>query len=178
MNGASSGRNGRARAMTLIELAVAISISLILSFAIVLLLGQQVRFYTQLQKFRFLREEAPQINSLFATILSGADSYRIYATGNTARSPDASPTRSGTALRLSFQLSSGEERLSVVAQESEGVSGLHYYTADELGIFPETPTWTISRAPTETLFSNENGFLEIRMRDQHGSEITYGGNPD
>lgn len=178
MNGASSGRNGKARAMTLVELAVAISISLALSFAIVLLLGQQVRFYTQLQKFRFLREEAPQINSLFATILSEADSYRIYATGNTARSPEALPSRSGSALRLSFHLSNGEERLSVVAQESGEVSGLHFYRADELGRFPETPSWTISRAPTETVFSNENGFLEIRMRDQNGSEITYGGNPD
>ena len=139
MNGASSGRNGRARAMTLIELAVAISISLILSFAIVLLLGQQVRFYTQLQKFRFLREEAPQINSLFATIVSGADSYRIYATGNTARSPDGLPARSGTALRLSFQLSSGEKRLSVVAQESEGVSGLHYTRRTNWEYFRKRP---------------------------------------
>ncbi len=171
-------RTSRDAAFSLIELTMAISLSLGIGIALLFMIEQQMRFSRRIADFHFLREEAPQINSLFSAILNRADSYRIYPDIDGIRSGNAAASASGSALSLRFNQPDGSKRTAVVAQGSEGAPGLHYYLGNLDGSLPATPSWVISRSPATVLFTNANGFLEVTLRDAAGSEVTYSGNPD
>ena len=89
-----SPRQRRSRGFTLLEMTFAIGMSLGIAAMLVGLMQQQVSFTRLLTQFRFLREEAPNINTLMTTMLNKADSYRIYtSTGNASTAPSHGPTQ-------------------------------------------------------------------------------------
>ncbi|MEM9281979.1 MAG: hypothetical protein AAGA96_09145, partial [Verrucomicrobiota bacterium] len=66
------------KAFTIIEMTVALAMSLGIAFALLGLLQQQVAFNRALADFSFLRDDAPQVNTLLTNIINKADNYRIY----------------------------------------------------------------------------------------------------
>ena len=65
---------------TLIEMTIAMVMSLGVASATMLLLSQQLSFIKMVQKFDFLRDDAPSINLLVSRIVGRATGYRLYAT--------------------------------------------------------------------------------------------------
>lgn len=165
-------------AFSLIEMAMAISISLGLAMGLLALIGQQIEFSRRIAQFQFLRDEAPQINTLFAAIISRAHSYRVHADLPAAIAGQPAPDSSGEALQLRFLQPDGRIRRALLGPGPNGEKGLHYYLESPLGSFPDEPSWTVSRVPSAVRFSNTSGVLEITLQDDVGSEITYSGNPD
>lgn len=168
----------RSAAFSLLELSMAISISLGIAVGLLALIGQQIEFSRRIADFQFLRDEAPHINTLFAAIVSRADSYRIHADLPAAITGESTPDISGSALRLRFLQPDGSIREAILSSGPNGERGIHYYLGSLEGGFPAEPSWTVSRVPSSVSFSNVNGFLEITLQDDVGSEITYSGNPD
>lgn len=171
-------RKFRVVAFTLIEMAMAISISLGLAVGLLALIGQQIEFSRRIADFQFLRDEAPQINTLFAAIISRADSYRIHADLPAAIAGEPAPDSSGSALQLRFLQPDGSIRRALLGPGPNGERGIHYYLESSLSGFPGEPSWTVSSIPSAVRFSNLSGILEITLQDDAGSEITYSGNPD
>lgn len=174
---ARAGRSG----FTLIELTLAITLSLGAAGAIIALLSQQVSFNRMLADYRFIRDEAPQVSSLIGNLLNKADSYRIYPGLDEAKSMDGAVRSEGRALRLRFRSPDGGLTHAIIAFETaaDGGAQLNYYYWDGIGAgWPAAPAWTISRRPTLVEFDNTSGVLLITMRGPSDEEITYAGSPD
>jgi len=90
-------------AFTLIEMAMAISISLGLAVGLLALIGQQIEFSRRIADFQFLRDEAPQINTRFLRRLSAAPIPTGFIPTCLPRSPGNRPlTRSGRLFSFVF----------------------------------------------------------------------------
>lgn len=172
-------RKGRA-AFTLLEMTLAISLSLGIASAIVGLLQQQLSFTSTLNHFHFLREEAPQINTLLGTVINKADSYRIYASRNDAMASSGAIRSDGRALRMRLRNPDGTAAHAVVAFETAGsVNRLNFYFRNHnQASWPSSPSWTISSKPALVDFDNTSGILLITLTGPKGEQITYAGNPE
>src|SRR5690606_4909292 len=148
--------SSRSRGFTLVEMSLALSLTLGIAATIVVLLQQQVSFVGMISRFQFLREEAPQINTLLATLLNKADSYRIYSNREQAVSGSGAVNRDGRALRLRFRNPDGSQSHAIVAfEEQEGRNRLNFYFRKEnQASWPNAPSWTISALPSAVDFSN------------------------
>ena len=169
----------RSAGYSLIEMALAMALTLGIAAAIVALLQQQVSFTRVLGRFHFLREEAPQINSLLATLVNKADSYRIYGSHAQAVAATGATTHDGRALRLRFRNPDGTASHAIVSFEIQnGQNRLNFYFRSETQTtWPGSPSWTISSVPTLVDFSNDTGILLVAMTGPNGEQITYAGNP-
>lgn len=167
-------------AFTIVEMALAVSLTLGVAAALIGLINQQVDFATALSNFRFLREEAPQINTLLTTIVNKSDSYRIYPSSWKARTYDGPVRENGKAIWLRFRNPDGTSDQAIIAFETvAGERRLNYYfRAYNASSWPNNATWTISTAPDVVNFSNTTGVLEIELVGSAGEQITYAGNPD
>lgn len=170
----------RSTGFTLIEMALAMALSLGIAATIVALLQQQVSFAGALGRFHFLQAEAPQINTLLATLVNKADSYRIYGNRDQAIAATGAVTQGGRALRLRFRNPDGTASQAIVAFEAqEGQDRLNFYFRNESQTtWPGAPSWTISSAPAQVDFSNDTGILLVAMTGPNGEQITFAGNPD
>jgi prepilin-type N-terminal cleavage/methylation domain-containing protein len=164
---------------TLIEMTLALALSLGISATVVAILRQQVSFARITANFQFLCQDAPQVNSLLSRILQKADSYSIYENRADAMSATAAVQTGGRALRLRFRNPDDTETHAVVAFESiNGISRLNYYhRASGQTAWPTDPSWVISSRPTLVDFANDTGILLITMTGPNGEQIIYGGNP-
>lgn len=164
---------------SLVEMALAMALTLGIAATIVALLQQQVSFTRALGRFHFLREEAPQINTLLSTLVNKADSYRIYKSRSNAVASTEAVTKDGRTLRLRFRNPDGTASHAIVSFEAQsGRNRLNFYFRNESqSSWPSTPSWTISSAPTLVDFSNETGILLVAMTGPSGEQITYAGNP-
>lgn len=176
----NASRYNQHRGFTLIEMTLALALSLGIAASVVALLQQQVSFTQIIGRFQFLREEAPQINTLLASLLSDADSYRIYPSRANAVSGMAPVTSNGRALRLRLRNPDGTANYAIIAFETmDGNSRLNfYYRSTDDSSWSSTPSWTISSRPSLVDFSNNTGILLIAMTGPNGEEITYAGNPN
>lgn len=168
------------RAFTLLEMTLALALTLGIAVTVVGLLQQQVSFTRILANFQFLREEAPQVNTLLSTLVNKADSYRIYGNRANAAASTGAVQTGGRALRLRFRNPDGTSDLAIVSFEMHnGKNRLNfYYRPSSLTSWPTSPNWTISSKPALVDFSNNTGILLIAMTGPNGEEITYAGNPD
>ncbi len=165
---------------TLLEMTLALAMSLGIAGTVVGLLQQQISFTKILSNFQFLREEAPQINTLLATLINKADSYRIYGNRASAAAASGAVQTGGRALRLRFRNPDGTTNYAIVSFEYfNGKNRLNFYyrPADQTS-WPTSPSWTITSKPSLVDFSNNTGILLIAMTGPNGEEITYAGNPD
>lgn len=168
------------KAFTLLEMTIALAMSMGIAATLIVFMQQQVSLAQVMQRFSFLRDEAPQINTLLSTIINKADVYRIYETTNDAKTA-TSPVRSGgRALRLRFRLPDGGFDTAIISFETQnGDDQLNYYHLPKgESTWPTAPSWTITSKPSLIDFSNPNGILLITINGEHGEEITYAGNPE
>ncbi len=165
---------------TLIEMSLAIALTLGIAMAVIGMLQQQISFSSLLARFQFLREDAPQINTLMANIINKADSYRIFASRANAIAATGAIQTGGRALRLRLREPDGTAAHAIIAFEShEGKNRLNfYYRPNGQTSWPTTPSWVISSRPTLVDFANNTGILLITMTGPNEEQITYAGNPE
>ncbi|MAS95809.1 MAG: hypothetical protein CMO55_21610 [Verrucomicrobiales bacterium] len=166
----------RRKAFTVLEMTMAMALAMGIAATVIGLLQQQVSFTSILTKFSFLRDDAPQVNTLLSSIVSRADTYRLFGSYQNAKSL-SNPVRSNaTTLWLRFRNPDGSIDNGAVVFENEELN--FYYKNHNTANWPSSPSWTISSKPTSVVFANTSGVLEITMRGPTGEEITYAGNPD
>lgn len=169
-------RSVRKRAFTLIEMTMAMALAMGIAATLIGLLQQQVSFTSILTKFSFLRDDAPQVNTLLTSIVNRADAYRLFGSYQNAKSL-SSPIRSdATTLWLRFRNPDGSTDNGAVAFENDQLN--FYYKSHNSANWPTSPTWTISSKPSSVVFANTSGILEITLTGPYGEEITYAGNPE
>lgn len=170
----------RRRAFTLIEMTMALAMTLTIAAIILTLLQQQLTFGKALAKFGFLRDEAPQINTLLTSLVNEADTYRIFVDLDSAKSFSNAVRTEGKSLRLRFRRPDGATDDGIVAfEERNGIKQLNYYLKTSGAIsWPTTPRWTASSKPSNVEFDNSFGILQVTMTGPNGDEITYAGNPE
>jgi len=173
-------RNKTGMGFTLIEMTLAVSLSVGIAATIIATLQQQVSFTRVISSFQFLRDEAPQINTLLANLVNKADSYRIYVSRTAAMTSSGAVNTSGRALRLRFRNPDGSSSSAVICFEpANGKNRLNFYFRGPSDTsWPTTPSWTITSRPALVDFSNNTGILLIAMTGPNGEEITFAGNPD
>ena len=167
------------RGFTLLEMTIALAMSMGIAATLIVFLQQQVSLATVMNRFSFLRDEAPQINTLLTTIIKKADNYRIYADLDNAKNA-ANPVRTGgRALRLRFRHPDGGfDTVIIVFENQNGANRLNYYLLPNgSNTWPSSPKWTITSKPQLIDFSNPEGILLIKITGSNGDEITYAGNP-
>lgn len=174
--------NGRSRArraaFSLTEMALAMSMAMGVAGATVVLMQQHVSFLRVMNRFNFLRDEAPTINLLLSRIINEADSYRVYPSKTAAINGSGAVNTGGTALWLRFRNPDGTARQSAIVFESvSGEDQLNFYTRSSTG-WASSPDWTISSLPTNVTFSNDTGVLLITVTGPENEEITYVGNSE
>lgn len=170
----------RRSAFTLIEMTMALAMTLTIAAIILTLLQQQLAFGKTLGKFGFLRDEAPQINTLLTSLVNRADNYRIFANLSSAKSFSNAVRTGGKSLRLRFRRPDGATDDGIVSfEERNGIKELNYYLKTSGSLtWPTTPRWTVSSKPSNVEFDNSFGILQITMTGPNGDEITYAGNPE
>lgn len=167
------------RGFTLIEMTLAMAMTLGIGMAVLGMLQQQISFSSALARFQFLREDAPQINTLMANLINRADSYRIYANRANAATGTSAVRTDGRALRLRLREPDGSSAHAIISfEEFNGRDRLtFFYRANGQADWPATPSWVISSRPTLVNFANDTGILLITMTGPSGEQITYAGNP-
>jgi prepilin-type N-terminal cleavage/methylation domain-containing protein len=168
------------RGFTLIEMTMALALSLGIAGVLVGILQQQISFTTIMNKFSFLREDAPQVGTLLTNVINKADNYRIFPDTGNARDMQGAVRSGGKSLRLRFRNPDGTSDQAIVAFEAiEGEKRLNYYfkpSSEET--WPTNPEWTISARPDAVTFDNSTGILLVTLTGENGEEVTYAGNPD
>jgi len=168
------------KAFTLLEMTIALAMSMGIAATLVVFLQQQVSLAQVMNRFTFLRDEAPQINTLLSTIINKADNYRIYTNLDSAKNSSNPVRAGGRALRLRFRDPDGDFDTAIISFENQnGSNRLNYYLLPSGSTtWPNTPSWTITSKPQLMDFSNPDGILLIRITGKNGDEITYAGNPE
>ncbi|MDF1740152.1 MAG: hypothetical protein P1U86_13400 [Verrucomicrobiales bacterium] len=168
------------RGFTLIEMTLALSMTLTIAGVLLILLQQQLSFGQALGQFSFLRDEAPQVNTLLTSLTSRADNYRIFANLDSAKNFSNAVRSGGKALRLRFRNPDGSTQDGIVAFEERNDSKeLNYYLKDgDTTAWSSTPRWTVSSQPENIVFDNSFGILIVTITGPNGDEITYAGNPE
>jgi hypothetical protein len=160
--------------MTLVELTVYMAMALALSAALLMMLQSHFTFMRMLSSMAFLRDDAPQMNTMLTGILGQADSYRIYGSAIDAKAATNAVNTGGTAVRLRFRnpngtFSEGIVDFSVIAGEPQ----LGYYNFN--GAWSASPDWLISQQPTAVDFDDTSGILLVTLTGPFGEQITYAG---
>lgn len=167
-----SAASKRSRGFTLVELTLAIGLSLGVSAAVVGVLTQHTTFMRILSQFDFLRDDAPQINNVMSRLTGQAVSYRLYANKADAFTNTNAVNTGGTALRLIFRNPNGLIDQTVVVFENVG-------GRDELNLYqfnvswPAQKTWTITSKATAVTFADTTGILEMTLTGPANEQITY-----
>ena len=166
----------RASAFTIVELSVAVSLSLGIAGTILMLMSQHMTFLRFLERGRFLKEEVPTISLTIGRFVGHADSYLLFSNKSDAIQGSNAITTGGSALLLQSRDPSGSIRKSIVAFESgPGGGSLNIYNHNGV-TWGSTPSWAITSAPANVTFSNSSGILLTTIVGPNGEEITYGGN--
>jgi hypothetical protein len=169
---------GQARAdrrwgFTIIEMTVAIGLSIGVASAGLGVIAQHTEFMSILKQFDFLRDDAPQINNVMSRLTGQAVSYRIYPSKQDAFDNANAVNTNGTALRLIFRNPNGSMDQSVVAFEENlnNFDRLNFYQFN--GGWPATYDWTISTLAAGVVFEDASGILEMTLTGPNGEQISY-----
>ncbi|MDF1823933.1 MAG: type II secretion system protein [Verrucomicrobiales bacterium] len=164
---------------TLIEMTLAVVLSVGIAAVIVVMVQQQISITSTINRFSFLREDAPQINVLMSNLITQADDYRIYPNTANAKAALNAVTEDGNAIRLRFRLPDGSIDNAIVAFETiSGKKQLSFYYKDSgTPAWQTAPDWVVSSRPDVVRFSNNTGVLEITLVGKYGEEVTFAGNP-
>jgi hypothetical protein len=163
------------RGYTLLELSVAMSTGIAIAVLVLMLVNQQIAFLRIFKAQKFLTTEAPLLNNHLVKIIGGAESYRLYRTVGDLVDGSAAVLDNASVLMLRFKEPDGTYRASVLAFEDPGSGpGLYYRMVNTAGVLG-TPDWSLTKKPTNIVFSIEQGILRIRVTGPAGEEIVYSG---
>ena len=156
------------------EVTLAVAVCMLVASGALMLLSQQNAFQRVVNEFSFLREEAPQINSLVAQLVSRSVSYRIYGDAGNAFAGVGAVNTGGKAVRLVFRNPDGLPEESVLAFEVVGGEGRFGYYHQN-GSWPAQPDWVVSNQVADVDFSDDSGVLLMRLTGPSQEEITFAG---
>lgn len=158
---------------SLIEVTFAIIQAMALAGTVILLLSQHIAFLRIVNRFTFLRDEAPAMNVLLGRIIRQAETYRVFRTKSDAIAGTGAVTTDGSAVWLRFRNPDGSfEQAMLTYETTAGQEGLNFYHCDG-EIWGSAPDWTISSLPQNVTFANESGVLLITATGRNAEEITY-----
>ena len=171
-------RQRRSRAgFSLLEITIALALALGVAGIGLAMLTQHTAFMSMVAKFSFLREDAPQINSLVSRIFGQAVTYRIYANKSDAFNNANATTTGGSAVRLVFRNPNGQlDQSALVFETINGEQQLNFYNFD--GGWPSNPNWTVASHLADVSFANDTGVLLMSLTGPNAEEITYVGSPE
>jgi hypothetical protein len=162
--------------MTLIEVTIALGVTMGLAVASMAMLSQQLSFTRMVQNQTFLLEDCPSINNTLTRMLGRVDSYRIYPDLAGARAGGAAVITGGNAMLLSYRDSLDRINRLIVAAEDLGNGRIR------LGVYRQNgntwgtePDWVISNQAAAADFFVENGVLRVRLTGPNDEQITYSG---
>jgi hypothetical protein len=168
-------RKSRGRGYTLIELTMAMSVGIIISAIMMSLVNQQLAFLKIFRAQNFLVTEAPMLNNYMVKVIGNADSYRLYASVEDLVAGRAQVMADAPVIMLRFKEPNGTFRASVLSFENPGTgSGLYYRMVNSSGVLG-TPSWALSKRPTNVRFSIEQGILRVRVSGPNGEQVIYSG---
>lgn len=163
------------RGFTLIEMSIGLVLAMAIAGTVVLLLQQHVSFLTILDRFSFLRDDAPATAALLGRIVQQSDAHRVYPSSEAAKARTRATTTGGSAVWLRFRNPGGAPDQAIIAFDRNGDSGsLNFYHHDGTS-WATTPSWTISSKPDDVVFENDSGILLITLTGPNGEQITYAG---
>jgi len=159
----------------MVELALAVTVGMLVAGGVLMMLNTHTSFMQAMSSFRFLRDEAPQVNSLVTQLVSKSSSYRIHSTPADAFSGASAVNVGGEAVRLIYQNPSGLIDQSVIAFETvNGTPQLSYYRFQN-GAWPAQADWTITSQVASASFSDDGGVLLMSLTGPENEQITYAG---
>jgi prepilin-type N-terminal cleavage/methylation domain-containing protein len=159
---------------TLVEMAVAMSIGLMVAILVLALVNQQVAFNRIFTTQNFLTTEAPVISENVTALCSRADGFRLYNSKENALAGAGAVMADAPVAELRFQQSDGVVRRALLSFEDLGAgAALNYYVVSAAGAIGAAPDMKISGRPSRVRFAMEAGLLRVRITGPHGEEITY-----
>ncbi|MDB6077757.1 MAG: hypothetical protein JWO82_1504 [Akkermansiaceae bacterium] len=165
----------RTRGYTLIEITMVLLVSLVIGSMLMTLANQQFTFLKIFQSQNFLTEEAPIINNQLARIIGQADRFRIHSSVADAVSGVNPRLTAGPVVLLYFRQPDGTMLKGIISFENRnGSKALYYYTVPATGVL-STPDWSITKRPTNVVFSIEQGILRTTLTGPSNEQIIYSG---
>ena len=157
----------------MLEMSAALSVSLVLAVALVIMLQQHAQFLEMFRRQSFLAGEAPKIGNLLGRIINESDHYFVYATKADALGGGQPLLTEGKAVRLFFKSPNHEqaERLITVEDTSSGAA-MRFYNLRADG---SQSSWTISDRIAGADFLSDQGILNVTLTGPNGEQVTYGG---
>lgn len=158
---------------TLVEMAVAISIGLMVAVMVLALVNQQVAFTRIFNTQNFLTAEAPVISETLGTMCGRADGFRLYASKGDALAGTQPRLTDATVAELRFRHADGSLQRALLCWEDLGTGpALNYYLVSSAGTIG-SPNLKITGKPSQVRFAVEGGLLRIRLTGKAGEEIAY-----
>ncbi|QQL43742.1 PulJ/GspJ family protein [Sulfuriroseicoccus oceanibius] len=163
------------RGMTLLELTVAIMVAMLIAAGAMSMLSNQLFFGQYIQRQSFLLHESPQVSNILSRMMFSADSVRLFSSkSNVAITGGAGVTTGARSLLLAFRSPSTGYDYGMIDFDVNGKT-LDYYNYDSVSGWPATPSWTISSAAEDVVFSVSNGVVLCTVTGPNGEELTFAG---
>ena len=165
------------KGFTLVELALAIGVGLVVSSMALALFNQQLAFIRILRAQDFLTREAPMINNYVVRVIGAAEGYLLYPDMDTMRAGGPPVLADASVLVLRFRQPDGSFRGAVLSFEDDATlgEGLYYRVMDQAGAVGDEPDWWLSRQPADVNFAVEQGVLRMTVDGPNGERLTYSG---
>jgi len=165
----------RRRGYTLIELALAMGIGMMVAGMSLLLFNQQMAFLRIFRAQDFLTREAPLINNYVVRVIGAAEGYRLYTDMTALKTGQAPVLADAKVLVLRFREADGTIRASVLSFEDAGEGdGLYYRVMPDSGVLGD-PDWALTKQPVDVVFSVEQGVLRMYLEGPNGESLVYSG---
>lgn len=163
------------RGFTLVELSIAILMGLMTGSMILALFNQQLAFLGLYKTQSFLTEEAPLISLYVSRLVGCADRFRLHDSVSDALSGTNPRLTASPVVVLNFRQPDGTMRASLLSFEDRGTgAALYDYVVPVSGVLGD-PQWAVTKAPSDVLFSMEQGVLRMTLTGPSGEQITYSG---
>lgn len=160
---------------SLMEITLAFAMSMMVASGTLMLLSMHTNYMQQMESFRFLRDEAPQVNALVTQMVEKSAAYRIHANRADVFSEAGAVNTGGKAVRLQFRNPSGLIDQSAIVFETVGGFGQLNYYRQKNGVWPTTADWTITSDLLDAQFSDDTGVLLMTLTGPKSERVTYSG---
>lgn len=157
------------KGFTLIELALVISIGILIAGASLMMLNQQITLQQWTKTQNFIIKDAPVINTITTKIINKATAYRLHESLDDALNGVGGVNTNAKAIVIVNSNNNNETRFAVIYLDtSNGESKLKYHNVDN------DFTWTISNTVTDVNFSVDNNKLILQYTGPNNEVIEYG----
>ena len=166
------------RGFTLVELALAISLGIVVGAMLLAVVNQQVAFLSIYQKQSFLIDEAPMMNLYFSRVISKADQVELKILEANGRTQDPNAgTKETNALLMHFRQPDGTWTSSLLSYDAASQE-LAYFTTTDTGNNPLwTKQWIVAKVKggnnNSVVFGIEDGVVGMTLTGPAEEQISY-----